>query len=127
MWIFEISMLIFIYAIIVLSLIIAIKITKEIIGQDNKNLIIAHKQVVYVVVLISIIYLVPITGMVISAFINFIFIYIIGFSMLLLTIPVTYLIIIPLVDKQKLKHIEKVFGEDSEYAKNKREKLNNTK
>lgn len=127
MWIFEISMLIFIYAIIVLSLIIAIKITKEIIGQDNKNLIIAHKQVVYVVVLISIIYLVPITGMVISAFINFIFIYIIGFSMLLLTIPVTYLIIIPLVDKQKLKHIEEVFGEDSEYAKNKREKLNNTK
>ena len=65
--------------------------------------------------------------MVISAFINFIFIYIIGFSMLLLTIPVTYLIIIPLVDKQKLKHIEEVFGEDSEYAKNKREKLNNTK
>lgn len=127
MWIFEISMLIFIYAIIVLSLIIAIKITKGIIGQDNKNLIIAHKQVVYVVVLISIIYLVPITGMVISAFINFIFIYIIGFSMLLLTIPVTYLIIIPLVDKQKLKHIEEVFGEDSEYAKNKREKLNNTK
>ena len=127
MWIFEISMLIFIYAIIVLSLIIAIKITKEIIGQDNKNLIIAHKQVVYVVVLISIIYLVPITGMVISAFINFIFIYIIGFSMLLLTIPVTYLIIIPLVDKQKLKHIEEVFEEDSEYAKNKREKLNNTK
>jgi hypothetical protein len=120
-------MLIFIYAIIVLSLIIAIKITKKIIGQDNKNLIIAHKQVVYVVVLISIIYLVPITGMVISAFINFIFIYIIGFSMLLLTIPVTYLIIIPLVDKQKLKHIEEVFGEDSEYAKNKREKLNNTK
>ena len=47
--------------------------------------------------------------------------------MLLLTIPVTYLIIIPLVDKQKLKHIEEVFGEDSEYAKNKREKLNNTK
>ena len=46
MWIFEISMLIFIYAIIVLSLIIAIKITKKIIGQDNKNLIIAHKQVV---------------------------------------------------------------------------------
>lgn len=127
MWIFEISMLIFIYAIIVLSLIIAIKITKKIIGQDNKNLIIAHRQVVYVVVLISIIYLVPITGMVISAFINFIFIYIIGFSMLLLTIPVTYLIIIPLVDKQKLKHIEEVFGEDSEYAKNKREKLNNTK
>lgn len=127
MWIFEISMLIFIYAIIVLSLIIAIKITKKIIGQDNKNLIIAHKQVVYVVILISIIYLVPITGMVISAFINFIFIYIIGFSMLLLTIPVTYLIIIPLVDKQKLKHIEEVFGEDSEYAKNKREKLNNTK
>lgn len=127
MWIFEISMLIFIYTIIVLSLIIAIKITKKIIGQDNKNLIIAHKQVVYVVVLISIIYLVPITGMVISAFINFIFIYIIGFSMLLLTIPVTYLIIIPLVDKQKLKHIEEVFGEDSEYAKNKREKLNNTK
>lgn len=127
MWIFEISMLIFIYAIIVLSLIIAIKITKKIIGQDNKNPIIAHKQVVYVVVLISIIYLVPITGMVISAFINFIFIYIIGFSMLLLTIPVTYLIIIPLVDKQKLKHIEEVFGEDSEYAKNKREKLNNTK
>ena len=100
---------------------------KKIIGQDNKNLIIAHKQVVYVVVLISIIYLVPITGMVISAFINFIFIYIIGFSMLLLTIPVTYLIIIPLVDKQKLKHIEEVFEEDSEYAKNKREKLNNTK
>lgn len=65
--------------------------------------------------------------MVISAFINFIFIYIIGFSMLLLTIPVTYLIIIPLVDKQKLKHIEEVFEEDSEYAKNKREKLNNTK
>lgn len=47
--------------------------------------------------------------------------------MLLLTIPVTYLIIIPLVDKQKLKHIEEVFEEDSEYAKNKREKLNNTK
>lgn len=127
MWIFEISMLVFIYAIIVLSLILAIKITKKIIGQNNKNLIIAHKQVVYVVVLISIIYLVPITGMVISAFINFIFIYIIGFSMLLSTIPVTYLIIIPLVDKQKLKHIEEVFGKDSEYAKNNREKLNNTK
>mgnify|MGYP003522310956 CR=1 FL=1 len=48
---------------------------------------------------------------------------IIGFSMLLATFPIAYLIIIPLSERKHLKDVEATYGKDSEYAKYLRKKM----
>lgn len=100
-----IFMLIFIYLIMALSLITAIVICKIFFGKRVNQSI---KLTVFVIILIAIIYLAPIIGMIIAAINNEIFILLnIGFSMLLSTIPMVYLVIIPLVKQMHLHLIEK--------------------
>ena len=105
-----ILMLIFIYLIMALSLITAIVMSKIIFGK-TKEVEFPIKLTVFVMMLIAIICLVPIIEMIISAANNEIFILMdIGFSMLLVTIPIAYLVIIPLVEKECLKLMEKELG-----------------
>lgn len=126
MWKYGLFIVIFVYAVIFFSLIMAIKITKmgakAVIGKEDNAIKIAHKQVIYVVLLISIIYLVPIVGMAITIFINLLYMIIIGSSMLLSTPLVAHFIIIPLVERRRAKHAEDVLGKDSEYVKYLKEK-----
>ena len=113
MWKFGIFLTVFVYLIVIASLITAIKLSRKIIGSKSEY---AEKQTTFVVLLVLVIYLVPIIAMSVSFFHNMLIAYTIGLSILLSTFPVTYLIIIPLCDMRKLKYVEEKYGKDSYYA-----------
>lgn len=113
MWKFGIFLTIFVYLIVIASLITAIRLSRKIIGSKSDY---AEKQTAFVVLFVLITYLVPIVGMSISFFYNSLIAYIIGLSMLLSIFPITYFVIIPLCDKRKLKYVEEKYGKDSSYA-----------
>ena len=98
-------MLILVYAIMALSLLLAIILSKKIIRED-KDASIARHIVINISILIAIMYFIPITGMIISAFTNPIMVYIIGYSMVLITIPNTYLVIVPLLERKKRQYFK---------------------
>lgn len=113
----EFLMLFFVYFVMVLSLIAAIAITRLILGKTKVQKA-AVRRTTYVFFLIAIIYLAPIIAMIKYAVNQEIFmVLIIGYSMLLATIPIAYLIIIPLSERKHLKDVEAEFGKDSEHAK----------
>lgn len=117
----EFIMLLFVYLVMVLSVISAIAITRSILGKTKEHTA-AVRRTIYVFFLIAIIYLALIIAMIKYAVNQEIFmVLIIGCSMLLITIPVAYLIIIPLSERKHLKDVEAEFGKDSEYAKYLRE------
>lgn len=99
MFLFGLYMLVFIYLIIWGAFFFVAYLFRKHIETDI-NTTVAIKKTLYVLALFSIIYFVPITAMIICAFIKPILIYIIGFSMVLSAIPVAYLIIIPLLDRR---------------------------
>lgn len=113
----EFLMLSLVYFVMVLSVIAAIAITRLILGKTKEHKA-AVRRTTYVFFLIAIIYLAPIIAMIKYAVNQEIFmVLIIGYSMLLATIPIAYLIIIPLSERKHLKDVEAEFGKDSEYAK----------
>jgi len=113
----EFLMLSFVYFVMVLSLIVAIAISRSILGKTKAEKA-ATRRTTYVFFLIAIIYVAPIIAMIKYVVNQEIFmVFIIGYSMLVATIPITNFIIIPLSDRKHLKDVEAEFGKDSEYAK----------
>lgn len=102
-------------------------ISKELIKCDN----LASRLVWYVLALIAFIYTVPFIGIIGSAIVSVYFMdecvdlarywgittYVIGFLMMLSSIPVAKWVIIPLVEEKKIRLVEEEFGKDSDYAK----------
>lgn len=120
MWKYGIILAIVVILISIASLIVAVRLTRKVLKNSDTKL--AEKQTIFVFSLIMAIYLIPIVAMSISIFYDIFTAIYIGYAMVFLTIPVVYLIIIPLSDKKKLKYVEEMYGKDSEYAKYLRKK-----
>lgn len=101
----------------------AFSLTRMFIDKD-KSLMVAQKKTRFVLILFLIIYIIPIIAMIVSIFLDAIYIFVIGCLMVISAIPITYLIIIPILDKREIKFIEQVYGKDSEEANNARKRYN---